>query len=435
MTPELIGLAFIGLLLILIVLRVPIGVAMGITAIAGITAIRGSLIAGVGLLAPIAFDVGSSVAIMVLPLFLLMGMFSLYGGISEQAYLALNNWLGRLPGGLSIATTWACVAFGATSGSSIAAASIFTKIGLPEMKRQGYDIDFACGGTATAAGIAMLIPPSLFMIIYAMLAEQSLAKMLMAGILPGLVMAVALSINIWIEVIRKPQLAPIVSVSVPWRERLASTARAWPIGLLIVIIIGGIYSGIFNPTEASAVGATAALAISLGYRRLNWKALRSSLAEAVQLTAMIALILIGAFLFNSFIVVTGLASVVGEFIIELGLAPMAYVATIALLFLFLGTFMDSMAAMSIALPVFLPAALAMGIDPIYFGVVIVVAANIGGITPPFGIIVFATKTAAGPGVTSEGIFKGCLRYYPAMLATVAAVVAFPVLSLLIPRAM
>ncbi len=429
MSPEITTLIFILLAVVLLALGIHIGFVLGVAGFLGIVVVRGSFAAGLGILQTTPFYTIASPILLVAPLFILMGMFSLHGGISEQAYLALYKWLGRLPGGLSIATVWANVAFGATSGASIAAASVFTKVSFPEMKRVGYDTRFALGGIAAASMLAMYIPPSIFLIIYAMLAEQSVSSMLIAGIGPGLLWAITLSVGILIIAARNPSLAPRSTMLVPWREKIASLAGIWPTGLLALIIVGGIYSGVFTPTEASAVGAFVALIICLGYRRLDWIKLRDSLLETVQITAMLGFLLIGAFIFARFLTVSGVSVTIGEFIIGLEMPPMAFLAVIMLLYLIMGCFIDGISAMAITIPVFLPTILSLEIDPVWFGIIGVMSLEIGAITPPFGLVVFTTKAAAGPDVSVEDVFRGCIRYYPMALITLALVFAFPQISI------
>lgn len=435
MSPEVIALFFIVLAMVLLCLGVHIGLALAIAGTLGIAATAGSVDVMVGVLKTTPYHAVGMYAWTVVPLFILMGYFSLYGGISTRAYQAITDWVGRLPGGLSIATTWACTAFGATSGSYIAAATVFTKISLPEMKKAGYEPRFACGGIATAAIIAMIIPPSLFLVMYGALTQASIAKMLIGGIIPGIIMAISLSAVIWIQVLINPALAPRPTVLVTWREKLGSTGRAWAIVLLAAIIIGGIYTGVFTPTEASAVAAFVALVICLGYRSLTWNRLRTSLIETAELTALLFFIVIGACIFSRFLTISGVTTVMLEAIIGLGLPPVGFVIGYTLLCLIMGCFIDPMSAMFITLPFFFPAVLEMGIDPIWFGVVTVVALDIGAITPPFGLSVYTVRAVAGPDVSVEDIFRGAFPYYISMLAALAALIAFPQLVLFLPNMM
>jgi C4-dicarboxylate transporter DctM subunit len=267
MSHEYIAAIFFGLAIALLALGVHIGLALALAGVLGSWVILGNFSSVFGLLKSSPYYSISVYELSVVPLFILMGMFSLYGGISESAYRAINSWVGRIRGGLGIATVWACTAFGATSGSSVAAASVFTKVSYPEMRKEGYEPHFACASVAVSAGIAMLIPPSLYAVIYGMLAQASIAKMLMAGVLPGILQALTLSAGVYFMALRNPKIAPVSKVSYSWRDRTGNSLQSWPMLVLAAIIIGGIYSGVFTPTEAAAVGAFAALVISVGKRK------------------------------------------------------------------------------------------------------------------------------------------------------------------------
>jgi tripartite ATP-independent transporter DctM subunit len=434
MGPEITALLFFALALVLLVMGVHIGLSLALAAVLGIMVITG--FGGLlSTLKTVPYHAVASYPLSVVPLFILMGMFSLHGGISEGAYRAINSWLGRLRGGLGIATVWACTAFGATSGSSVAASSVFAKVSLPEMRKAGYEPNFACGSIATASTIAMLIPPSLYLVLYGMLAEASIAKMLMAGFIPGVLMATTLSIGIYLIALRNPKLAPLSTTIFSWRQRIVATAKAWPLVVLATIIIGGIYSGVFSPTEAAAVGAFAALIITVGHRRLSWGTLIYSLRETAYTTAMLMFVIIGATMFSRLLTLSGLTTWLGEVILNSGLSPTQLVIVLMVIFIVLGCFIDALSIMFITIPVFIPIVSAMGINLIWFGVLTTVALNLGTITPPFGLCVYTVKAVAGPDVTVEGIFKGSIPMYFPILAALAILIAFPVISTLLPKTM
>jgi C4-dicarboxylate transporter DctM subunit len=435
MSPQLVGLAFLVLAIVLLCLGVHIGLCLMIAGVLGTLVVTGSFQAAIGMLRTTPYYTVANFALTVVPLFILMGHLSVQGGISERAYRAIDNWVGRLPGGLSIATTWGCTAFGATSGSSVAAASAFTKIGLPEMRKLGYDPNFACAGIATAALISMIIPPSLYFVIYGMLTEQSIARLLISGFFPGLLMASVLSMGILAIAARNPRLAPRSNRLVSWREKISSIWGAWSMLLIAVIIIGGIYTGVFSPTEASAAGAFAALVICLGYRRLNWEKLKQALFETAHVTAMLTFVIIGATVFARFLSISGVTDWLTEIIVGLGLPPIGFVIILLLLIVIMGCFMDGLSIMYITMPIFFPVAEALNIDPIWFGVLICVTADLGMITPPFGLSVYTVKAVAGQDVTLEGIFKGGLFFYFLILACVAVLIAFPQISVFLPNTM
>jgi len=402
MSPELIAVGFFVLAIVLLVLGVHIGLALALCGVIGSFVILGNFDSVIGLLKSTPYYSISVYELSVVPLFILMGMFSLYGGISEGAYNAINSWVGRFRGGLGIATVWACTAFGATSGSSVAAASVFTKVSFPEMKKEGYDPHFSCASIAVASGIAMLIPPSLYAVIYGMLAQESIAKMLMAGVLPGILQASALSLGVLLIAMRNPKLTPLSTKVYSWKERIFHTVKAWPMLVLATIIIGGIYSGVFTPTEAAAVGAFAALIITIGHRRLGWGDLKDSLIETALTTAMLNLVIIGATMFSRLLTISGLPNWLGELIINSGLSPLMLVIVLVIIFIVLGCFIDAMSIMFITIPIFAPIVRAAGIDLIWFGVLTTVALNLGTITPPFGLCVYTVKAVAGKEVTVEG---------------------------------
>jgi tripartite ATP-independent transporter DctM subunit len=435
MPPELMGFAFLALAIALLCIGVHIGLCLAISGFLGILVLSGNLTAAIGILRTTPYHNVASFALTVLPLFVIMGHFSLEGGISERAYRALGNWVGRLPGGLSIATTWASTAFGATSGSSIACVTVFTKLSLPEMKKVGYEPNFACAGIATAALTSMVIPPSLYFVIIAMLTEISIAKLLIAGILPGVFMAVILSMGILLVAARNPRLAPVARDVVTWSERMVSTVRAWPIAVLGGIIIGGIYTGVFSPTEAAAVGAFSALVISMGFGKIHWKNLIKALSDTTQVTAMLSLIIIGATVFSRFLAISGTPYWLAEKIIGLGLSPLALVVVLVVLFILLGFFIDALSIMFITIPIFYPILTTMGVDPIWFAVLTCVSLDFGQISPPFGLVVYAVKAAAEEDVTVEGIFRASLPYYFLMMLCIAVLVIFPQISTFLPNTM
>ncbi len=435
MTPQLIGIIFLGLAVILLCLGVHIGLCLMISGVLGILFVTGSFDAAVGILRTTPYHTVASFALTVVPLFILMGHFSVHGGISERAYRAIDNWVGKFPGGLSIATTWGCTAFGATSGSSVAAASAFTKISLPEMRKAGYDSNFACAGIATAALISMIIPPSLYFVIYGMLTEQSIARLLIAGFFPGILMAIVLSIGILIITVKNPKLAPPSVREVKWKERIISTLQSWPMLIIAAIIIGGIYTGVFSPTEAAAVGAFAAFIICLSYRRLNWETLKQALFETAHITAMLSFVIIGSTVFARFLSISCVTSWMTETIINLGLPPIGFIVIILLLIVFMGCFMDGLSIMYITMPIFFPVAKALGIDPIWFGVLICVTVDLGMITPPFGLTMYTVKAIAGSDVTLEGIFRGGIPFYFLILMSIGILIAFPQISLFLPNTM
>ena len=435
MSSELIAAGFFVLAIVLLVLGVHIGLVLALTGVIGSFVILGNFESVIGLLKSTPYYSIAVYELSVVPLFILMGMFSLYGGISEGAYRAINSWVGRFRGGLGIATVWACTAFGATSGSSVAASSVFTKVSYPEMKKEGYEPHFACASIAVAAGIAMLIPPSLYAVIYGMLAQASIAQMLMAGVLPGILQALILSLGVFFIAVKNPRIAPPSKALYSWKEKISYTVKAWPMLVLAVIIIGGIYSGVFTPTEAAAVGAFAALIIVIARKKLTRSNLKESLIETAFTTAMLNLVIIGASVFSRLLTISGLPTWLGELIISSGLSPLMLVIVLMVIFTILGFFIDAMSIMFITIPIFAPIVRAAGVDLIWFGVLTTVALNLGTITPPFGLCVYTVKAVAGPEVTVEGVFRAALPMYFPIVATIIILVAFPIIITLLPTMM
>ena len=435
MSHEIIGVVFFAIAIVLLCLGLHIGLVLAFAGVIGAWFVLGDFNAVIGLLKSTPYASVGVYDLSVVPLFIIMGEFSLYGGISGAAYSALNHWVGRIRGGLGIATVWACAAFGATSGSSVAAASVFTKVAYPEMRKAGYDKYFSTGLIASASTLAMLIPPSLYMVIFGILAQQSISRLLIAGFLPGVLTALLLSVVIYIYAIRNPGLAPPYHTAFSWRERQLATLRAWPMLLLAAIIIGGIYSGVFTPTEASAVGAFAALIICLGQRHLSWGQFKQSLYDTAFTSAMLSFVIVGASIFARLMTLSGLPIWMGNLISNSGLSPIWVIVIIMVIYGVLGCFIDALSIMFILTPIFAPILIKLGVDMIWFGVLNTVILNLGTVTPPFGLCVFTVKAIAGKDVTVEGVFKGSLFTYWAQIGALIVLILVPSVSTILPNLM
>jgi C4-dicarboxylate transporter DctM subunit len=435
MNPILIGGLFFAVAIALLISGLHIGLVLALAGVLGTWVILGDFNALLGLLKSTPYSAVAVYDLSVVPLFVIMGEFSLYGGISGGAYSAINHWVGRIRGGLAIATVWACAAFGATSGSSVAAASVFTKVAYPEMRKAGYDKYFSAGLIASASTLAMLIPPSLYMVIFGILAQQSVSKLLIAGFLPGVLTAFLLSVVIYIYAVRNPKLAPAYHTTYTFKERNMATLRAWPMLLLAAIIIGGIYSGIFTPTEAAAVGAFAAMVISLGQRKLTRGQFKQALFDTAFTTAMLSFVIIGASIFAKLMTISGMPIWMGNVIKDAGLSPIWIIVIILVIYGVLGCFIDALSIMFILTPIFAPILIALNVDMIWFGVLNTVILNLGTITPPFGLCVFTVKAIAGPDVSVEGVFKGSLFTYWAQIGSLAILILVPPVSTILPSLM
>lgn len=423
----------IAVLIILFALGVHIGLTLGIVGFLGTVVVKGNWTAGLTLLTSVPYYSTASYLLAILPLFFLMGMFAFYGGISQGAYRTARNWLGSLPGGLSIATVWACVAFGATCGSNLAAASVFTKTSLPEMTAAGYDRKSACGVIGAASTISQLIPPSILLVFFAIITQQSVARLLLAGVLPGLVLAVVISVGVWVMAVRNPRLGPPIAIRVTWREKFVSLRELWPVGVLALIVMGGIYGGVFSPTEAGAVGAAAALIIAVARKGLNWTRLRSAMVETVEFTCTLILTLIGAMIFARFLAISGFGAKASELLMGLKVPPMVILVGLMLLCLLMGCFIDAVSIMAITLPIVFAPVLEMGFDPTWLGIVIVLVLTTGALTPPFGLTVFVIKAAAGDDMSVVDVFRGSFWFFTLLLISAAIMIAFPQISLFLPN--
>lgn len=431
----LIGTIGIIALVVLLVFGVQIALALMVVGFLGVVAATGNFTTGTGLLRTVPFGSVSSWALIVVPLFILMGMLSVYGGISDGPFRSVKYFLGRVPGSLSIATVWACVAFGAASGSNLAAATLFTKLSLPEMKRAGYDVKAACGLIAVSSSIAMLIPPSLYFVIYGVMTDESIAKLLIAGVFPGLITAGALTAIVLVTAIRNPRLGPPVSSKMPWKEKIASLPGIWPALVMALLVLGGIYSGISTATEAAATGAFGAFMIGLIQKGLNWDRFKTSLFESAEFTAMLFFIFIGATVFARFLAVCGFTREMSEMIVMLNLGGTGTVIGLTFLYLVLGCFMGPLEIMAITLPIFFKPLMDLGVDPIWLGVVVTVSLLIGSITPPFGLAVYTVAAVARADVTTDEVFSASMPYLIGLFVCLALVIAFPQLSLYLPYAM
>lgn len=426
-----IGLAFTGLLLALILLRVPVAVAMMAAAVGGIAAIQGWSAA--------AFQLGAApygateYGLSVIPLFILMGQFASGAGMARELYDAAQAVVGRFRGGLAMATVVGCAGFAAVCGSSFATAATMGSVALSEMQRHRYAARLAAGTVAAGGTIGILIPPSVILVVYAILTEQSVGQLFAAGLLPGLLLSalIMITITVWVRV--DPTLAP-EAVRPPAHERLRALAGVWPVALLFVVVVGGIYAGYFSPTESAGIGAFGAFLIPLLRGHMTRAVALQCVLRAAQTSAMIFLIIIGSSLFSTFLSVTGITHALLGFAQHLAWPPLAVLTAILLIYVVLGCFMDSLGMMLLTIPVFYPLILELGFDPVWFGVVLVLVVEMGLITPPVGLNVFVVRGAAR-GVRLAEIFRGIVPFLAAFVAAIAALVLFPELALWLPRAL
>lgn len=429
-----IGIVGIVVLLALLALRVPIAFALGGVAVGGIVALRGAD-AAMGVLATQPYGFIAHWTLTTVPMFLLMGNLAYHAGLTQSLYAAARLWLSWMPGGLAVASTAACAGFAAASGSSVATASAMGRIAIPEMMRYRYDPGLATGCVAAAGTLGSLIPPSILMVIYAIFAEVSVSKALMAGILPGILSALMFGIMIVIRCTLKPSLGPRVEEAVSWAERLAVLRSVWPLPALILGVIGGMYSGAFTSTEAAAGGAFLAFVIAGVQRRLSWQVIRVAIVDSLTGTATIFLIATGGVLLSRFMAFSGLPGLMGQWIGQYAVDPILLVVLISVVYIFLGCFLDSIGVMLLTLPILLPMLEAAKVDLIWFGVLVIKLLEIGLVTPPVGMNVFVIKSVVGDAVSLERIFKGIGWFVVTDIVTLGVLIAFPVISLVVPRLM
>ncbi len=424
MSSEIVGFIGIIFLVVLLGLRMPVGFSMLMTGLLGciyFTTIK----AGLSKLGIEAYASSTIYGLSVIPLFMLMGQFLSYSGLAGDIYRAVNTWLGRIRGGLAMGTVGACTLFGAVCGSVIATAATIASVAFPEMKRYGYKDSFSAACIAGSAGLGILIPPSTILVLYGILTLEPIGKLLIAGILPGILQALLFIITIYIQVKLNPRLAPPLGQSRNvLGERLKQTAKIYPVLALFILVILGIYFGVFSPTEGGAVGAFLALIFSLSKRRLNWDGIKNAMEEATRVTAMIFLIIIGANIFGTFMAMTKIPTQVVEFVTSLGLSKYVILAAIYLFYIILGTFMEGIAILVLTIPIIYPLIKSLGFSGIWFGVIMVIMLNIGTVTPPVGIIVYVTAGIAKE-VPMESIFKDAVPMWLAMIACAIILTAFP----------
>ncbi len=432
MTPLTAGFIGIVFLFVLLFLGMPIGIAMGLVGFAGFAYLRGFEPA-LGVLSTVPYTTFASYTLTVVPLFILMGSFCFHAGLSKDLYDTVHKWLGQLRGGLAMATVGACAGFAAVSGSSVATAATMGTVALPEMKRYKYDPALATGAVAAGGTIGILIPPSVGLIIYGIIAEQSIGRLFLAGFIPGVLEAVFYMFTIYILCKRKPLMGPR-GPRTSFIEKLASLKNTWIVFLLFVLVLGGIYFGIFSPTESAGVGAFGALIFALARRRLNWQAFKGSVLGTLSTTAMILIIVLGAMIMGYFLAVSRLPFVIADTIVSLEMNRYFVLSCILIFLLFLGCILDAPAMILLVTPIFYPVAVTLGFDPIWFGIIIVRMCEMALITPPVGLNVFVIKGVAKD-VPMYTIFRGVVPFLIADVLHVAMLIALPQVALFLPGMM
>jgi C4-dicarboxylate transporter DctM subunit len=425
-----IGVLGVIALLLALVIRIPIGLALASTGFLGYAAADGWPKA-LKMVGAVPFDLASAYSLSVIPLFLLMGAVASRANMAQELFQASNAVFSGLRGALANATIGACALFGSICGSSIATAATFSKVAIPEMKRHGYHPPFAAGAVASAGTLAILIPPSVLTAIYAIVAEQSLPKLYAAAFIPGVILAGLYVVTVLIVARLRPRWVPRVA-SMRWRERLRAAIGMWKLALLFFFAVFGIYLGWFSPTEAAAVSAFAAIVIAFATRMTGWKGLVDALTETVYATAIVFFIVVGAFIYSRFIVLTQFPNELVKWVQANDLPPSLVMLAVILLYFLLGTFLDEVSMILITVPVTLPLVASIGYDGIWFGVFVTVMCTIGLISPPTGLTVFVIQ-AQNPDIPVSKIYLGTLPFLAADFVLVALLIAVPGIALWMPR--
>lgn len=432
MDPLMTGLVGVIAVISLVILGVRAAFAAAIVGFLGIAAMRGWGTA-IGIAGMIPHSQSSYYGLSVLPMFILIGFLAFYAGLTTGAFRAARAWLGWAPGGLATATVFATAGFAAVSGASTATAAVFARIAIPEMLQYGYNKRLAAGVVAAGGTLASLIPPSAILVIYGVIVEQSIGRLLLAGFIPGVLSAIIYAVVITVWVMINPKLAGKVP-SVDWGERIRSLAGVWPLFAVIFIILGGVYFGWMTPTEAGAMGAFVVLMLAIARGNMRLMDLKEALYETSKLTVMIFTIIWGVMIFVRFLGFSGLPREFATWIASLPYDPLVILLFILLAYVILGMFMDAIGMLLLTLPVVFPAVMALGYDPIWFGIILVKMVEICLITPPIGLNCFVVS-GVRPDIPLQDIFRGVTPFFVADVITIAFLIAFPGLVLFLPNLM
>ena len=426
-----IGIWGTAIALVLIALRVPIGLALGLVSVVGISLMFNMNVAW-GMISATPFDFVGQWELSAAPMFLLMGYLCSTTDMTRGLFLALRYYLARLPGGLAITSVGACAFFAAASGSSVATASAMSRMAVPEMLNNGYDRGLATGTIAASGTLGSLIPPSVLLILYGVYAQVSVGQLFMAALIPGILSAFLYIAMIMVRVWLNPALAGPVAVKPTPEERAAALRDVWPLPALIFCVLGGIFSGIFSPTEAGALGVTAALVISAVRRKLTRRALLDAISQAVSSTAAIFIILVGSLFFTRFLALSGVPRAFSEAILSVSTEIWWILFAVAVIYLVLGMLIDSIGLLLLTLPIMLPLVGASGIDAIWFGIIVIKLLEMGLITPPIGLNVYMINAALNNRVTLPEIFRGITWFLVMDVVALVLIMAFPIIALWLP---
>lgn len=437
MSPTLIGITGIVIMILMFLTRMPVAFVMATAGFVGFSTMV-TPNAGLVLLSRNVYEVFGSYDLTTIPLFVLMGQLGFNSGISKRLYDAGYKFLGSTRGGLAMATVSACTAFGAVCGSSPATAATMATVGLPEMKRYNYDDELATGSVASGGGIGMIMPPSVVLIIYGILTEQSIGQLFVAGIFPALLVTLLFIIAIYIKCRINPEQGPC-GETFTWKQKLKALLGLSETLAVFILVIGGIFIGLFTPTEAAAIGAFGILVIAIIRKQISWAGFIKSLMETLRTSCMVMMLIAGAIIFGKFLAVTRIPFEIANWVSELQLAPFLVMAVIIMIYFIGGCFMDALAFVTLTVPIFFPVVMELGYNPIWFGIIIVMVTEMGVITPPVGINVYVVygvaKNVLDQEIPLEKIFKGILPFLLAVIVGVMILIICPQIILFLPELM
>ncbi|RBW51237.1 TRAP transporter large permease [Marinobacter sp. F3R11] len=444
MDPTTIGIWATAGMVTMLLLRIPIAVVLIATGYSGLIFVMASrgdtfdleqgFITANSFLGELPYSSTAEYTFTTIPMFLLMGYIATEAGFTKDIYHTARMWLGRMPGGLAVASSVGCALFAAISGSSLATAAAMGRMAVPEMLARGYDKGLATGVVAASGTLGSLIPPSILMILYAVFTDQSIAAMFVAGVIPGLLSLLIYVAMVMVRARINPELAP-PTPKVSWQEKFGSLKSTWGMLLLIAVVVSGLYSGLFTPSEAGAIGASIAFLISLFARRLNRKKTSTALLETLKSTSMLFAAVIGAYMITSFTALTGIAADLTSWAGGFDVHPVVVIASLSALYIFLGTFMGSIEIMLLTLPIVIPIVQGLEYDLIWFGIIMIKYLEIGLVSPPVGINCFILKTVVDDSVRLGDIFKGVSWFIAMDIVTIALLVAFPEIVTFLPSLM
>jgi len=432
MSPTTIGLIGLAILIIVLFSRMPVGFVMALIGVLGFSYVV-SWEAGLRIMAKDFFGIFGSYSLTVVPLFILMGQVTFHAGISSRLFDTAYKFVGHLPGGLAMATVVACAGFAAVCGSTNAAAATMATVAMPEMKRYKYRDVLSTGTVAAGGSLGILIPPSVIFIIYGILTEQSIGKLFVAGVVPGILLSALFGLTIYIWVRLRPEIAPR-GPKTTFKEKLVSLGGVGETLILFILVMGGLFIGFFTPTEAGAIGAGGAIVLGFIRRRLTWQGFMKALFESTRISCMVLVIVAGATVFGHFLAITRIPYALATWVSELTLPNFGIMAFIILVYLVGGCFIDALALILLTIPIFYPVVMNMGYNPIWFGVIIVLVTQMGVITPPVGVNVYVVHGVVKD-VPLESIFKGAFPFLVALILCALILIPFPQIALFLPSFM